>query len=144
MLHRQLVYSAVNKNQTQWQGLKVGCTLITNWMSLQGCRWCKTVQIARISSQPPYKTNKNLKTQSWVEILLSKTLKLYLRRLFKVDKSLTHQSTYQKTFYKFWMSIVRVVSEKVNLSKPHWPGSAWRSCEFLRSKSGKKRLLIVM
>ena len=140
MLHRPLVYSAVNKNLTLWQGVKVGCMRrITSYsMSPQESKWWLTVQIAKTSCQPPCKTNKNLRTQLWVEIRQSKIHRLLPTRLFKVDKSSTHRNTSQKTSYKFWMSIGRVVSEKVNLNKPHWPGSAWRSCASLRSKKERR------
>ena len=146
MQHQPLVYSAVNRKTTQWQGVKAVCTPpIINSTSPQGYKWCQTVQIARILPRPPYKTNKNLKTQSWVEIRLLRIRRLRQTRWsLKLDKSLTHQSTSQKTSYKFWMSTVRVVSVKENLSKLHWPGSAWRSCAYLKSRNGKKRLSIDM
>ena len=146
MPHQPLVYSAVNKNLTLWQGVKVECTpWITNWMSLQEeCRWWPTAPIAKISFQPLCKTNKNLKTQLWVEILLLRTHRQLLKRLLRVDKSLTHRSTSQKTSYKFWTSTGRVVSVRENSNKPRWPGSAWRSCVFSKNKRGKKRLSIDM
>ena len=145
MPHQPLVYSAVNKNPTLWQGVKVVCTpRITNWMSPLACRWWQTAPIARISPQPPYKTNKNLKTQLWVEIPLLRTHRLLPTRLLRVVKSLTHQNTSQKTSYKFWMSTGRVVSVRENSNKPRWPGNAWRSCVFSKNKRGKKRLSIDM
>ena len=146
MQHLPLVYSAVNRKTTQWQGVKEVCTQpIINSTSPPGCRWWQTVQIARISPRPPYKTNKNLKTRLWVEIRPLRIRRLLrMRWSLKVDKSLTHQSTSQKTSYKFWMSIVRVVSVKENLSKLRWPGSAWRSCASLKNRKGKKRPSIDM
>ena len=146
MPHQLLVYSVVNRKTTQWQGVKAVCTPpIINSTSPQGCRWWPTVQIARILPRPPYKTNKNLKTRLWLEIRPLRIRKLLQTRWsLKVDKSLTHRSTSQKTSYKFWMSIVRVVSERGNLSKLRWPGSAWRSCASLKSRKGKKRPSIDM
>ena len=146
MQHQPLVYSAVNRKTTQWQGVKAVCTPpIINSTSPQGYKWWLIVQIARISLRPPYKTNKNLKTQLWLEIRLLRIRKLHRTRWsLKLDKSLTHLSTSQKTSYKFWMSIVKVVNVKENLSKLHWPGSAWRSCASLKNRNGKKRLSIDM